>query len=365
MIDDGMTPLTVWFSEVGRETRALVGGKVASLGELLRAGCRVPPGFAVTSAAYQRFVEANGLDLVIRASLAGLSADDLAATEASARRLQKAFVEAPIPSELAEKIRAEYRRLADLAEEPEPAVAVRSSAVAEDSEAASFAGQHETYLWIRGEDEVLDAVRRCWASAFTPRAIAYRAHQRMGPEAGAVAVGVQRMVEARAAGVLFTLSPRSGDPSVIVIEGSWGPGVAVVGGEVTPDEYWVNKVTLEITRKQVARKTHRYAADGRHGQLRKIEVETDLQDQACLSDEELIALADLARRLERHYGHALDIEWAVTESTGCPENIYVLQARPETVWSQRRREPVAKSFTDPLSFIVQRLTGSTPGVGNA
>lgn len=361
MVGDRTAPLTVWFSEVGREARALVGGKVASLGELLRAGCQVPLGFAVTSGAYQRFVEANGLDVVIQEALTGLDSDDLAATEAAARRLQRAFIEAPIPSELAERIEAEYGRLAQLAGEPEPAVAVRSSAVAEDAEAASFAGQHETYLWIRGADEVLDAVRRCWASAFTPRAIAYRAHQRVSPEAVAVAVGIQQMVEPRAAGVLFTLSPRSGDPSMIVIEGSWGPGVAVVGGEVTPDEYWVNKVTLEVIRKQVARKTHRYVAEGRYGLLRKFEVEAELQEQACLSDEEVVALGDIARRLERHYGHALDIEWAVTDAATCPENIYVLQARPETVWSQRQREPVAKSFTDPLSFIVQRLTGVDTG----
>jgi pyruvate,water dikinase len=352
------TPLTLWFSDVGRDARPLVGGKVASLGELLRAGCRVPNGYAVTSAAYRHFIEATGLDRLIQDTIGGLNADDVAAVDAASQKIQQAFLNCSVPAELADPIRAEYERLADTLGDPAPAVAVRSSAVAEDTEAASFAGQHDTYLWVQGADEVLDAVLRCWASAFTPRAIAYRAHQRIGLEDAAVAVGVQQMVDPRAAGVMFTLSPRSGDPSLVVVEGSWGPGVAVVGGEVTPDEYWVNKVTLEITRKHISCKSHQYKAEGRHGDLRKVEVPEDRQNEPCLTGDEVVELAKVGRQLERHYGHALDIEWAVADSLPFPENIFILQARPETVWSQRRREPVAAGFTDPLSFIVRRLANT-------
>lgn len=350
-------PLALPFTEVGREDRNRVGGKVASLGELLRAGCQVPPGFALTSTAFARFVEANGLDSLVDRALRGLDGSDLDAIERAAQEIQGAFLAAPIPGELAQAVADHYRRLAEACGQPEPAVAVRSSAVAEDSEAASFAGQHETLLWVTGVEPVLDAVRRCWASAFTPRAIAYRIHQGISPHEAGLAVGVQRMVDPRAAGVMFTLSPRSGDPSVIVIEASWGVGVAVVGGEVTPDEYWVNKVTGEISRRHVATKLHRYVAEGRAGTLRKVEVPPEVQSRSCLTDQEILALAEVGRRLERHYGHALDIEWAVDDSAPVPHNLYVLQARPETVWSQRAREPVVKHYTDPLSFIVQKLAG--------
>lgn len=351
-------PLTVWFSDVGRDARPLVGGKVASLGELLRAGCRVPSGFAVTSAAYERFVEANGLARLVDEALNGLNPDDIPALDAASLKIQEGFLNSPVPEDIAALVQAEYGRLAGSPSEPAPAVAVRSSAVAEDAEAASFAGQHETYLWVQGADEVLDAVRRCWASAFTPRAIAYRLHQQVGLDRSAVAVGVQQMVDPRASGVLFTLSPRSGDPSMVVLEGSWGAGIAVVGGEVTPDEYWVNKVTLEVSRKQIASKAVRYVAEGRRGDLRKVEVPADQQSEPCLNDDEVVELARVARQLERHYGHALDIEWAVAEGGSCPDNIFILQCRPETVWSQRERKPVAEGFTDPLSFITRKLTGN-------
>ncbi|MCS7051120.1 MAG: PEP/pyruvate-binding domain-containing protein, partial [Thermomicrobium sp.] len=259
------------FSTLTQDDRAVVGGKAASLGALLRAGVPVPPGFAVTIGAYHAFLERNGLTGLFRLDAERAGNLEEAALELS-RRVEEAFLAAPLPDELAAELAEAYERLGRTVGHDAPIVAVRSSAAEEDSQTASFAGQHETYLGIQGFEQVARAVRRCWASAYTPRAIAYRVHRGLSLEDAAVGVAVQLLVEPRAAGVLFTLSPRTGDRSLVVIEASWGLGQAVVAGEVTPDEYVVSKVTLEIVRKHVNVQPFRYRRGGPDGSLLREEL---------------------------------------------------------------------------------------------
>lgn len=329
---------------------------MASLGELIRCGCRVPPGFAVTSHAYRRFLEANGLEGQLGQLLASLTPQDLERVERVSRDIASMFLEARIPADVRGAVERGYEELRATSGQADVPVAVRSSALAEDAEQASFAGQQETYLWVRGADNVLECVRRCWASAFTPRAIAYRLNQGLPVDDG-VAVGVQRMVHPRAAGVLFTLSPRTGDRSLIVIEGSWGAGVAVVSGEVTPDEFTVNKVTLEIVRRKISQKAVRFVPSGDQGLLVKAPVPEERQSVPCLSEAEVVELARLGRQLEEAYGYPVDVEWVVAEGEEFPGNVYLVQCRPETVWSRRPRASLAADFKDPLSYVVQTLTG--------
>jgi phosphoenolpyruvate synthase/pyruvate phosphate dikinase len=262
---------------------ALFGGKSAALGELIDAGLPVPPGFALSTSA---------------------SLDDVA---------------------------EHYRELG------EPPVAVRSSAVGEDSAEATFAGMQDTYLWVRGVDAVHEAVRKCWASLDNPEAVAYR--ERLGGPPPAMGVTIQAMVDAAISGVLFTCNPVSGDPSTVAVNASWGLGLAVVGGEVTPDEYRVSKITGEVLQRTIGPKELEYVA-GADGPERR-EVEEERRSVACLDDEHLGALLELARRIEKHFGCHQDVEWAI-DGNG---ELFVLQSRPVTVAPSR--EPAAgKSALD-------------------
>lgn len=341
------------FSTLTQDDRAVVGGKAASLGALLRAGVPVPPGFAVTIGAYHAFLERNGLTGLFRLDAERAGNLEEAALELS-RRVEEAFLAAPLPDELAAELAEAYERLGRTVGHDAPIVAVRSSAAEEDSQTASFAGQHETYLGIQGFEQVARAVRRCWASAYTPRAIAYRVHRGLSLEDAAVGVAVQLLVEPRAAGVLFTLSPRTGDRSLVVIEASWGLGQAVVAGEVTPDEYVVSKVTLEIVRKHVNVQPFRYRRGGPDGSLLREELPPEQANAPCLEEAEIVALAQQARELEKRFGYPLDVEWAITDT---PERgtIYFLQCRPETVWSQKERPAVTMAASNPIMAIAQTL----------
>jgi pyruvate,water dikinase len=329
---------------VGVGDRAVVGGKGASLGELVRAGLPVPPGFVVTTQAFERAMRVADPAGAIGAQLAALPGTDLAAIEHATAAIRGQITAAPIGADLATAITAAYLALG--ADTP---VAVRSSAVGEDAADASFAGLQDTYLWVHGADAVLDHVRRCWASLYNTEAVSYRLRQHM-PEHVAMAVVVQRMVDPRSAGVMFTCSPITGDRSVIAIEGSWGLGSVLVSGEVTPDAFVVSKVTGDIVRRTVAAKTrlHRVAPDG-FGTTTG-DVPLALREQPCLRDDEIQSLARLATVVERHYGTPQDIEWAVTG-----DEIVLLQSRPETVWSSRRTAPVATPKARPMDHVFQQL----------
>jgi pyruvate,water dikinase len=231
-------------------------------------------------------------------------------------------------------------------------VAVRSSATTEDASDASFAGLQDTYLWVSGVEHMLDRVRACWASLYSVESISYRRHRGIAESEVAMAVVVQSMIAARTAGVMFTRSPTTGDPSVITIEGSWGLGSAVVGGEVTPDRWVVGKITGEISVRDISGKhiEHRRAAAGG---VETAEVEPERRARACLSDAEIEQLRQIARKVERHYGCAQDIEWAI-DARG---SLSLLQSRPETVWSSKDAAPVARAAADPLSHVMSIFGG--------
>jgi phosphoenolpyruvate synthase/pyruvate phosphate dikinase len=287
------------------------GGKSANLGELLAAEVPVPSGFAVGAAAYRDFVQVTGIEGTIASALTHAE-DDASKTIGEAMRF------APLPDSVRDELAAAYRAMG------KPPVAVRSSALGEDSSDATFAGQQESFLWVRGFEHLCDAVRDCWASLFTPRAIAYR--RRLGATDTAMGVTVQQMVDAEVSGVLFTCNPVSGDPSMVAVNASWGLGIAVVGGETTPDDYLVSKVTGEVVRETISSKEIEYVPDASgRGTVRRA-VPPERRDSPCLEPERLAALVELGRRVEKHFGSHQDVEWAI-EREGSP---LVLQARPVT-----------------------------------
>jgi pyruvate,water dikinase len=328
--------------------RPEVGGKCASLGELIHAGIEVPDGFAVTAGAFEAFRDQGTLrdDLkrIVRSVDPGRSSD-LDAAHARATELVEAT---PMPQEVVDQITGAYAELAaDVGDEGVP-VAVRSSGISEDGDVTSFAGQQETYLWVVGVRDVIDNVRACWASLYTPQAIAYRSQlpEEVAFESTLIAVAVQAMVDAEAAGVAFTVSPRTGDRSVIAINASWGLGQAVVSGEVTPDEYWLSKIGLEVTSSTVAHKTMQCVPSTTGRGVITVPVADDKQDVACLAPESIRELAEIAIRVEQHYGSPQDIEWARTRATTTrPARIVLLQSRPETSWKKRKAESKARTVS--------------------
>jgi pyruvate,water dikinase len=231
---------------------------------------------------------------------------------------------------------------------------VRSSAIAEDMPDASFAGVQDTYLWLCGAEAVLDGVRRCWASVDNPEAVAYR--EERGIARGSMSVAVQYMVDARVAGVMFTLNPVSGDRSSIAIDASYGLGVSVVGGAVTPDSYLVSKVTREIVRRQIGAKATEVVADPAAATTVERAVPEELRSRPCLSDDELVRLAEIGRRIEAHYSQPQDVEWAIDRRL---DELAILQSRPETVWSRKpRAAPVAGNA---MAMITAAMTGGRAG----
>ncbi|HET8748913.1 MAG TPA: PEP/pyruvate-binding domain-containing protein [Ramlibacter sp.] len=328
-------PLVCWLEDCRKDAVPLVGGKCASLGELINAGVRVPPGFALTTAGFRRFMAESGVGEAVRALLAGADAGDLEALEATSARIRDLIEAQPFSEELEDEVAECYRKLSVRCGLPAVPVAVRSSATAEDLVDASFAGQQDTYLWIRGIDAVLDRMRRCISSLYTARAIAYRANKGFDDAALAISVGVQKMANSYAAGVMFTLHPVNGDRSVIVVDSNFGFGESVVSGEVTPDHFVVNKVTLDIIERVVSQKLVCYTVDPKTQTSGAFEVPYERQKVQSLIDDEITELAWMGKRIEKHYGRPMDIEWAVDKDLPAGGNIFILQARPETVWSAR------------------------------
>ena len=331
----------------------VVGGKAVGLGSLLREELQVPPGFAIGTHAYREFVSEAGLDRQIHELLEGT--DSIEAQAEASQRIRALFEERELEGALRDELAGAYGELG--AELP---VAVRSSAISEDAAEASFAGEHETFLWMQGADAVARAVLRCWASLFTPQALAYFRRVDLRPEETAMGVVVQTMVAAEAAGVMMTLDPVTGDRSQITIEGSFGLGEAVVAGEVTPDRYCVDKVTLEIRSRALAAKHVAYRFDPEFGEVRLVDVPAEEQELACLTDEEVVEVASLGKRVERALGHPQDIEWAIGPGASARE-VFLLQTRPETVWSQKSREAPAAAGSSALERMVQAMTKPSGG----
>ena len=332
-----MSSPILWFNRLSGADHPQVGGKNSALGELIgnltEAGVRVPDGFATTAGSYRAFLETQDLGTWLDRELAGLDRTDLSALEAKSAALRDRILATPLPDDLHAAI---VEGCAQLGKDGADSFAVRSSATAEDLPQASFAGQQDTYLNIPAE-AVPEYVRRVYASLFTARAITYRAHQGFEDTAVAMSVGVQRMVRSDlgASGVMFTIDTESGCPEVVLINGAWGLGENVVQGSVNPDEFYLSKRAVEAGRPGVLRRTLGskqqkmiYADDG--SAVRNVDTGEDERRRFCLEDEQLAELATLGLKIERHYGRAMDIEWALDGRDGL---LYIVQARPETVAS--------------------------------
>jgi pyruvate,water dikinase len=304
-------PYTRRLGELRRADDPRFGGKSGSLGELLAAEIPVPPGFAISTEAYRAALEQAGIET----------------------RTPDAIRAARVPEDVRDEIAVRYAELAQAHGVAEPAVAVRSSAVGEDSAEATFAGLQETRLWVRGVESVCDAVRSCWASLYSPPAVSYR--ERLGAEDPAMGVAVQLMVDAEVSGVMFTCNPVSGDPSMVAINASWGLGQAVVGGEVTPDDYLVSKITSEVVRQQPGDKDIQYVANESGEGTVRVAVSAERRGAACLDHHALARLVDMARRVERHFGCHQDIEWVIARDG----TLFIVQSRPVTGVSKQPPKP--------------------------
>ena len=339
-----------WFADIGLADRPTVGGKGGSLGELTRASIAVPPGFVVRTGAFERFLSTLEQQEPIRTKVEALGADQLEQITALSNHLRARLESAALPDDLTSELIAAHAELCGA--DPNSHVAVRSSATTEDAEDASFAGLQDTYLWVKDAQAALHYVRSCWASLYSVPSIAYRRKHGL-PESGvAMAVVIQRMVNARTAGVMFTRSPLTGDRSVVTIEGAWGLGSSVVSGEVTPDRFVIAKITGEISVREISNK-HVQHLPATNGGVRELETPENLRRAPSLSDGEIVALRDIARRVERHYGRPQDIEWAVDHSG----EILLLQSRPETVWSSKDRSPVATPAENPIQHVMKIFGG--------
>lgn len=333
----------VWLlQDCTKEDVPRVGGKCANLGEMTRRGIRVPPGFALTADAYRETVEKRGLDSKIKAILSTVDSDDTNSFEAAGHEISTLFESIDLPEELAEAIDLHYSLLGEGIGLSEPLVAVRSSATAEDLPDASFAGQQDTFLGIRGFEDVREHVIKCWASLFGPRAIAYREKKGFPHDKVYISVGIQKMVNARVSGVSFTLNPITGDPTKIAISATWGLGEALVSGEVTPDEWLVDKFGYEVVKEKIGGKDIQHVLDPSTGEVRKQELSPEHKTAPSLTRDELTEVARICGLIEEHYGMGMDIEWAIDQDLQFPDSLFMVQARPETVWSRRQTSVVEK-----------------------
>ena len=363
--------LVIWFEGLRKTDIPSVGGKNANLGEMTNAGLPVPPGFAITAYSYKKFIEDTGIAAKIYDIISETmtTPDDPKQGEVASKKIRKLIESTRMPKDVEKAIRSAYEELCKKLKMKDVFVAVRSSATAEDLADASFAGQQETFLNIKGADDVIINTVKCWSSLFTPRAIFYRNEKGFAHEKVFISVGVQKMVNSEVAGVMFTLNPVTGDASKIVIEGNWGLGEAVVSGSVTPDDFVVDKESLKVTEKRIAKKTVQYIRDPKTGNTVHAEVPTQKQEQPCLNDGEIRKLTELAKRIEQHYGKPQDIEWAIDKDISYPSNVFIVQSRPETVWSAKieqtpaRGEAEEAKKAEALKVVVKGIAAGKRGFG--
>ncbi|MCJ7713073.1 phosphoenolpyruvate synthase, partial [Candidatus Bathyarchaeota archaeon] len=336
--------LVLWFDKVRNTDVPLVGGKNASLGEMINAGMPVPPGFAITAYAYEKFIKETKISTTIYKIIQETIKDpeDPKQYDSASKEIRKLIEKTKIPKELVIAFKSAYTKLNKELKTKNSFVAVRSSATAEDLPDASFAGQQDTYLDVQGSDELLDKVVHCWSSLFTPRAIFYRNEKGFEHDKVFISVGVQKMVNSRAAGVMFSINPVTGVKNEIIIEGNYGLGETVVSGAVNPDHFILDKETLKIKERRLARKTIQYLRDPSTGKTLHLDVPENKQKEPCISDEEICNLGTLAKLIEDHYKKAMDIEWAIDKDLLFPNNMFIVQARPETVWNDKGMKKISQ-----------------------
>jgi pyruvate, water dikinase len=315
---------------------AAAGSKMGRLAELHRIGVEVPPGFAITVDAYRRHCAESGLDPALDELIGGLGAEPSdAAVDAASARIRDLVEATPMSAALAAEITEAYEELCLRCTDVNVPTAVRSSATGEDAADASFAGIFDSYLGVSGTPRVLDAVRRCWASLFTGRALAYRLRKGISHHDMPIAVGVIELVHARASGVAFSVHPVTGKPDRVVIETSWGWGEAIVQGLVDPDHVEVGKADGRVLRYDVAHKTVVSAFDFAEGRVTEIEMPARLADRRVLDDEQIAAVVDAVTAIERHYGYPVDVEWVISRHRRAGDPVCIVQTRPVTVAAER------------------------------
>lgn len=358
----------LWLDDEAAPGSKMLGGKFANLASLTAAGFPVPGGFGITVAAYRHFLESSGLAEEARRVRQAAASMDLRDIAYRTAPLLNGIAAAALPADLEQQIRENYAELERRCGVLNVPVAVRSSGESEDLAGASFAGQYETFLWVCGIEPVFTHVRRCWAGMFGQAVLTYRpggqplsASQDFG-----MCVGIQRMIDARAAGVMFTLNPLNGDRSKIVLESCWGLGEGVVKGDITPSRFTVDKVTFEIINRQLNAQTHEYRFDPIAGGVAFAPVDETLRCTFCVTDTEVLELAKLAKQIERGHGAPQDIEWAISDAG----EIWILQVRPETIWSQRSGEAITSQPKSAVGHVLSRLSGvrlnkrTADGAGN-
>jgi len=343
------------FEELSKSDIGIAGGKGANLGELTQAGIPVPPGFVVTAQAYEYFMEEAGINDKVMSILDEIDINDTKALQAAAEEIKKIIIDSPIPDDLIMFIKEYYNELCQRVNEDDTDVAIRSSATAEDLPEASFAGQQDTFLHVSGDDEVIEYIRKCWASLFEARAIFYREENNFEHSKVYIAVVVQKMAIADKAGVMFTVNPSTGE-EIALIEGSWGLGESVVSGDVTPDNYQVDKKNNEIINVTISDKKVMYTND-ESGTSVKVEVPEDKRKERVLSDEELIELTEMGKRVQAHYGEPMDTEWAFEK-----DMLFLLQARPITTLGGAQAED--NDEADDLGDVLVRGLGASPGMAS-
>ncbi len=345
----------IWLDDYQAEHRPRIGGKNAGLGEMLKAGLPVPPGFAVTTDGFETIRDHPRIVEEVRSLLGNVDFGVPVGVRDISKQIRNRIESIPMASDVEEAVRVAYQKLCERCNQDAVPVAVRSSATAEDLPDASFAGQQDTFLWVKGADQVIQHVKRCWSSLFTARAMSYRNEMGYGHEVVSMSVAVQQMVDPRAAGVAFTLDPATGDRSQVAIESSWGLGEAVVSGEVTPDNYLVDKVIMEIHSRTVSTKHTELVMrpDGRGVEWR--DVAPDRQAQPSVTDSQLLEITRMAKVVEKYFGAPQDIEWAVDRHLPEGRNVLMLQSRPETVWSRRTARRVSQGPTGFMDSIVSTL----------
>lgn len=343
------------FEDLNKSDIPIAGGKGANLGELTQAGIPVPPGFVVTAQTYEKFMVETGTNDKVLSILDEIDINDTKALQAASEEIKAIINEVPIPDDMVLVITEAYNQLCQRFGEDDVEVAIRSSATAEDLPEASFAGQQDTYLYVSGTDSVLEYVRKCWASLFEARAIFYREENDFEHSKVLIAVVVQKMANADKAGVMFTVNPSTGE-EIALIEGSWGLGEAVVSGDVTPDNYQVDKKNNEIINATVSDKKVMYINDENETSV-KVDVPEDMRNERVLSDDELIELTEMGKKIQAHYGEPMDTEWAFEKDV-----LFLLQARPITTLGDVT-EDGADSNSEAGEVLVRGL-GASPGMAS-
>ena len=351
-----------WFNEIDKNDIPVVGGKGANLGELTQKGLDVPPGFCVTAGAYVHFIDHAGLNDMIKSYINGLDEENSEDLQNASIQIQDRINKAEAPQDLKDEIVEAYRQFSAKYNLTNPEVAVRSSATAEDLPEASFAGQQDTYLHISGEEELLNYIRKCWASLWTARAIYYREKQDFDHFDVSLSVVIQKMVESEKSGVMFTANPVNNDTDEIMINASWGLGEAVVSGIVTPDEYIVSKKSKEVKEKHIAEKKIMVIKKDDGVGTEEVKVSDYLSEEnvnnQCLSDKEIMILVNYGIKIEEMYGSHQDIEWGFDKDT---KSLYILQSRPITTLKGGNEVSEIKEQQE-LRMLVKGLPAS-PGIG--